>query len=309
MAQAQLKDENVLEVMEDGELTQSELEDCLDDPEVPIKTGTGETIDRLFVAPATRARITRYFEQDKAAGICQLKGCTYTAPNDAAFYKHVEAHNLIYVCKCAYYSSIRDTTTRHVRKAHPNEQVIITQVDRRNWEELRKHIQGLPRHSPRMPAHSSTAFRPVTAQGCVKATTITDIRYMSTKPSSKGGATAVPKLSPRKTGAKRHSAYIPKKEMSAISRSAKPSTNPTTFSIVKVPASVPASYKIPKKEKTDQLPRRTITQQPNWRRGEQHSGSITTEINRREERTTRLRHILREEEEEILRLRQLRDRM
>ena len=47
MAQAQLIDEGVLHVMEDGEL--SEADSCSGDGTLPSKKGTGETADRNLV--------------------------------------------------------------------------------------------------------------------------------------------------------------------------------------------------------------------------------------------------------------------
>ena len=111
MAQAQAIEEMALTITEDEELTLSETEDCLDtDGEAPTKTGTGEVVDKNLVAPDTRSRISRIYEQDQEAGKCTHKSCTYTSVIPASFFKHVESHNILYICACGYFSSIRDST-------------------------------------------------------------------------------------------------------------------------------------------------------------------------------------------------------
>ena len=261
----------------------------------------------------------KYFNQDKIKGACTHADCEYQSANEGAFFRHVEGHNLIYVCTCSYYSSVRDSTNRHIRKAHDSNLIQITQVDRRHWAEARTLIKGLPHRMPRLPASSKANFKATRDTSSVDAAKITDIRYKLTESVVAASTSKVPPLSIQKSAfkvAKPLPLRIPHKEMpdvqsqpAAVKKEvAKPplvQKMVRPFSIEKATpgGALNQMYKIPKKSAV------SYSSSSNWRRPNSHRGSIMEEIRRREERTARLRALLREEEAEIEELRQLRDTM
>ena len=79
---------------EDGELVESEGDDVGDPPATSVlRTATGETIDKLLVAPETRSRILRFYAQGSTKGSCSHPDCSYLFTNEGSAFRHVEQHN------------------------------------------------------------------------------------------------------------------------------------------------------------------------------------------------------------------------
>ena len=137
---------------------------------------------------------------------------------------------------------------------------------------------------------------------------VTDIRYMVPPP------TFPPRAEPSSggRGAKLPPVRIAKKEMATkpVEREAKP--RPTTsnqpFQIVKVTDDKPVvklpPYRIPKKREPAVITR-TVRPEVDWRYRDTPKATLMAEIKRREARSDTLRTLLREEDDDIDRLRRI----
>ena len=284
MAEAQIQHADILHIIEEGELSTSGSEGDQASKITITRKGTGVTMDRLLVDISTRRRIQKYYNDSQPLGRCQVPQCLYQSNNGPAFYRHVETHNLLYICDCGYYSSVRDTTTRHVRRVHHHDASIrITQTDRHNWGAARKVIAGLPHRMPKLPAHSNDIHKLKWAHGATKLIDLADVRTKLT-------------IHPSTTQVKTPPADPVIKPL--IPLMAKP------FRIDKLPCQstpVPSRrLKIPHKEMSNQptlTPTATLPYQP--------GRSLPEEIRRREQRTVKLKALLQAEEAEIRALERL----
>ena len=286
MAEAQLLRDDALQILAEGDLTNSDTDDPKEEPITLSRTGTGTTIDRILVDPVTRVRIQKYANLSK--GICSLPECPYQSKNTAAFYRHVESHNILYICDCGYYSSVRDTTTRHVRRIHLRDPATrITQVDRRNWTGARKVIAGLPHRMPRLPAHSNDAIKLKWGQGASKLIELSEVRNKLSAP-------------PTSTSCKTQALETDRVAKPLVTLMAKP------FLIEKIPTKslvtiTPNHQKIAQKEMRPLPPASRQQQKP----VPLPRSNLAEEIRRRERRTAQLRTLLQEEDEDIKALERL----
>lgn len=51
---------------------------------------------------------------------------------------------MLCICSCGYFSSFRDTTTKHARTRHRDNREALYQSNESNWVSLRAHVAGLP---------------------------------------------------------------------------------------------------------------------------------------------------------------------
>ena len=150
MASEQLNQaEMPIDILEEGEVMDAVMDTTVA-PEETKRTLSGSSIDRMQVRDKTVAKVASLFETLLLDNKCSKKRCTYESNNRERMKIHSEAHYLIYVAPCTFFSSNRDSVKRHVRKQHQADET-ITQVDRKHWSTLRKQYTGLPVHWPKCP--------------------------------------------------------------------------------------------------------------------------------------------------------------
>ena len=174
--------------------------------------------------------------------------------------------------------------------------------------EARTRIKGLPHRMPHPPAHSNANWKAARATSSAAPAKVTDIRFMVPPP------TFPVKVEPSSVGwrAKLPPIRIAKKEMAVkpVEREAKPrpTTSSKPFSIEKVSVESLPTYRIPKRRETA-VTSKTIQPSSDWRHHDTPRAALMAEIRRREARSDKLRALLREEDEDIDRLRRISQQM
>lgn len=91
-------------------------------------------------------------QQASIKGQCTIKGCDYRMGRRLRMLQHIESHFVLFVCSCGYFSSYRDTTTKHSRTRHHDEKSAVIQVDTDSYHVVLKFIAGPPEKAPSLPA-------------------------------------------------------------------------------------------------------------------------------------------------------------
>lgn len=93
----------------------------------------------------------RLLQPSTARGTCAITNCNHRTGRRIRMIRHVESHFLLNICSCGYFSSYRNTTTKHGRIKHNDEKLAVMQVDHENYHIARNFIAGMPDTVPTLP--------------------------------------------------------------------------------------------------------------------------------------------------------------
>lgn len=100
----------------------------------------------------TYTKMEGILQRASAKGFCTIKDCFYRTGRWLRMLQHIESHFALYLCTCGYFSSYRDTTTKHGHTHHHEEKPAVMEVDLDNYHVACRFIVGLPETAPTLPA-------------------------------------------------------------------------------------------------------------------------------------------------------------
>lgn len=127
-----------------------------DQEQVTTVPWSGKMVDHRYVDGATELEMERLLNHLAATGQCPEYNCNFFTRTYARQMHHAESHRVLFICNCGYFSSYRDTTTKHARTLHRAARSPVVQVDRRNWALARGIVMGLPLKMPELPVKGGT---------------------------------------------------------------------------------------------------------------------------------------------------------
>lgn len=139
----------------------------LEEGEISTTHWSGLGIDNVHTKSTTFTKIEGALQQATTNGQCNIKNCGYQTSRRIRMFQHIETNFVIYVCTCGYFSSFRDTTTKHGRTRHHTEKLAVMQADSASYHIAKIFIAGLPEQAPQLPVKPTDPRRDCIPRGRV----------------------------------------------------------------------------------------------------------------------------------------------